>query len=108
METAVACMNGRYYSRSQNRWKRRYNVQLSESVYHEHMPRSIKKVLQKRVRASQAVLGSNLQNVLVQNTLKTNIVISIRVNKSIFYLFMIYKNSEKIEAVDLIKLFENV
>jgi len=108
MQTVVACMNGRYYSRSQNRWKRRYNVQLSESVYHEHMPRSIKKVLQKRVRASQAVLGSNLQNVLVQNTLKTNIVISIRVNKSIFYLFMIYKNSEKIEAVDLIKLFENV
>ena len=108
METVVACMNGRYYSRSQNRWKRRYNVQLSESVYHEHMPRSIKKVLQKRVRASQAVLGSNPHNVLVQNTLKTNIVVSIRVNKSIFYPFMIFKYSEKIEAVDLIKLFENV
>jgi len=84
METVVACMNGRYYSRSQNRWKRRYNVQLSESVYHEHMPRSIKKVLQKRVHASQAVLGSNPHNVLVHNTLKTNIVVSIRVNKSIF------------------------
>jgi len=108
METVVACMNGRYYSRSQNRWKWRYNVQLSESVYHEHMPRSIKKVLQKRVRASQAVLGSNPHNVLVQNTLKTNIVVSIRVNKSIFYLFMIFKNSEKIEAVDLIKWFENL